>query len=168
LLVGLPGNVDKLANYANRSAIVRARRPYILTAPRLPIAHQLPRALEIAPDLTIGWLIDSLPSGRIPAPGPRPPAAIARETLDLALQPSNTPQTNGCRTLLGPTSRVLEKGETITLRGGTASLVYLPVAGTPSTPKRFAPSTFVVAAGPIHLRITPSPTTGSSPPTLCG
>src|SRR6185312_15290123 len=70
LLVGLPGNIDKLASYAdvNRSAFVRARRPYILTAPRLPLAHQLPRSVVLAPRLTLGWLIDSLPSGRIPEP----------------------------------------------------------------------------------------------------
>ncbi len=167
LLVGLPGNIDKLAHYANRSAIVRARRPYILTAPRLSIARQFPRTLEIAPDLTIGWLIDSLPSGRIPAPGPRPPAAVAREALDLALQPSNPPETLVCHALLGPTARVLEKGEAMTLRGGTASLVYLPVAGVPSTPKPLKPGTVVALAGPLHLRITPS-STGSTPATICG
>jgi hypothetical protein len=70
--------------------------------------------------------------------------------------------------LLGPTSRVLEQGDTITLQSGTASLVYLPVTGAPSTPKPFTPSTFVVQAGPLHVRITPSSTTGSTPPTLCG
>ncbi|MDQ1455596.1 MAG: hypothetical protein QOH28_1216 [Actinomycetota bacterium] len=170
LLVGLPGNIDKLAHYAdtNRSAFVQSRRPYVLTAPRLPIARQLPRTLTLGPDLTLGWLIDSLPSGRIPKPGPRPPAAIARETLDLALQPSKTPQTTRCHPLLGPTSRVLEKGETITLRSGNASIVYLPDAGVPSTPKAFAPSTLIALAGPLQLRITPTSTTGNSSATVCG
>ena len=168
LLVGLPGNIDKLADYPNRSAIVRARKPYILTAPRLPIARQLPRSLELGPELTIGWLIDSLPSGRIPSPGRRPPAAVSRETIDLALRPSNTPQTSGCHALVGPTSRVLEKGDTMTLQGGTASLVYLPVGGVPSTPKPLTPSTFVVLAGPLPVRITPSSKAAGGTPTLCG
>ena len=136
LLVGLPGNIDKLVDYPNRSAIVRARRPYILTAPRLPIARQLPPSLELGPELTIGWLIDSLPSGRIPAPGRRPPAAVSRETIDLALRPSNTPQTNGCHALVGPTSRVLEKGDTMTLRAEPRASSIFPSAACRPRPSR--------------------------------
>ncbi len=83
LVAGLPGNIDKLVHYTNRSPILQARRPYILAAPRLPIARRLPPSVTLAPFLTLGWLVDSLPSGRLPNPGPRSPAATARETLDL-------------------------------------------------------------------------------------
>jgi hypothetical protein len=170
LLVGLPGNIDKLASYAdtNRSPYVRARRPYILTAPRLPIARQLPRSLTLAPELTLGWLIDSLPSGRIPQPGPRAPVAISNQTLALALAPSNTLQTTPCQALLRPVTLALQKGRRLTLHGGNATVVYLPDQGVPSAPAPITPSTFVALAGPLRLRVTPANSNGDHPPTLCG
>lgn len=170
LLIGVPGNAGKLASYAdiNRSAFVRARRPYILTAPRLPLARRLPRSLTLAPELTLGWLIDSLPSGRIPEPAPRSPSAIADETLALALAPSSPPQTQPCETLVRPVLRAVQKGERLTLRGGTAAVTYLPNESAPSAPKQLTPSTFVALVGPLQLRFGPVDSSGNHLATLCG
>ncbi|MDQ1458717.1 MAG: hypothetical protein QOI08_201 [Actinomycetota bacterium] len=165
LLAGVPGNIDKLVHYANRSPLIQARRPYILAAPRLPIARQLPRSVSLAPFLSLGWLIDSVPSGRLPRPGPRSPAANARETLDLILGPSDSPQTQRCRTLLAPTTRVFATGDRITLRSGAVRV--LTVGAPPSAAKPLAPGTVVVLAGPLRVRITPA-ATGADRAVLCG
>jgi hypothetical protein len=169
LLIGLPGNIDKLASYAdtNRSAFVLARRTFILTAPRLPLARQLPRSVTLAPRLTLGWLIDSLPSGRLPQPPARASASIANVTLALALAPSNTPQTTNCEPLLRPVVRTLQKGERLTLRSGNATVVYVPDGSAPSTPKPITPATFVALAGPLQLRIAPANSNTSPRATLC-
>jgi hypothetical protein len=164
LVVGVPGNVDKLVHYTNRSPIVQARRPYILAAPRLPIARRLPPSVTLAPFLTLGWLVDSLPSGRLPKPGPRSAAANARETLDLTLGVSDTPQTERCRTLRAPTTRVFATGDRITLRQGSVQILAVGAPATASKP--LTPSTVVVLAGPLRVRITPGST--GSPVVLCG
>jgi hypothetical protein len=164
LLVGVPGNIDKLVHYTDRSPIIQARRPYVLAAPRLPIARRLPPSVTLAPFLTLGWLVDSLPSGRLPKPGPRSPAANARETLDLTLGASDTPQTTRCQTLRAPTTRVFARGDRITLRSGSVQLLAVgaPVAAS----KPLTPSTVVVLAGPLRLRITPG--SSANPVVLCG
>jgi hypothetical protein len=170
LLVGLPGNIDKLASYAdlNRSAFVRSRRPFILTAPRLPLARQLPRSVALAPQLSLGWLIDSLPSGRIPEPARRPPSAIADETLALALAASSPPQTRPCKTLVRPVVRTMQKGDRLTLQDANAVVTYLPNGSAPSAPKRLTPSTFVALAGPLQLRFAQADSNADHPATLCG
>ncbi len=170
LLVGVPGNIDKLASYAdiNRSAFVKARRPYILTAPRLPLARQLPRSVALAPRLTLGWLIDSLPSGRIPEPPARPPAAISNETLALALVPSNLPQTGPCETLIRPVVRTVQKDQRLTLRDANATVTYVPQGRAPSAPMPITPATFIALAGPLQLRIAPVNSNTSPRATLCG
>ena len=90
-LVALPGNIDQLANYTGRGAGTRASRSFILTAPRLAHRPQVARLqAPIDPgdltttELTIGWLIDSVPSGRVPDPGRRSPTDDADATLRLA------------------------------------------------------------------------------------
>jgi hypothetical protein len=167
LLIGLPGNIGKLASYndATRSPYLRARRSFILTAPTLPIARQLPRSLPLGISLTLGWLIDSEPSGRIPKPPARLPArTIAGETLALALAPASTPRRSPCVVLVHPIVRTLQQGELLTLRTGKALIVYVPATGPASPSEPIAPSTLVALAGPLRLRITPA----SPNPTLCG
>ena len=49
----------------------------MLSLPRLALATQVPRSLRpepnLAPDVTIGWLLDALHSGRLSRPGPARP-----------------------------------------------------------------------------------------------
>jgi hypothetical protein len=171
LLLGLPGNVHDLRTYANLSARDRAAfRREVLTAPRLPIARRLPRTLKPSPTasftgLSLGWLVDSLPSGRIPAP--RHVTAVERSTLELrlALQRAYVPTHDGCRTLRRTERRNLPTYHKLTLRSGTASITYVPLDGARSVPLLFQPGTsYIAVAGPLALEIEP----GQQPTRLCG
>jgi hypothetical protein len=159
LLVGLPGNIHLLETYRNGSAEAAYRRR-ILTAARLPLAPQLPRSMPadkgilIGPEL--GWLIDSLPSGRIPSPGPLTRDEIATETLRLALPTTHDAVTSPCRKLTSPTIRVLGKGDRLTVDTGAIKLTYLPVGGGRSQVVRLSHTSVVARAGPLRLALVPA------------
>ena len=90
-------------------------------------------------------------------------------TLKLALSVSTHARVDPCVALRGPTERVLQKGNSITLARGNATIVYLPSSSPPSRPVRFnksfmGPLTMVALAGPLRLRITPTPSNDR----LCG
>jgi hypothetical protein len=171
LLLGVPGNVEDLRTYANLSSLDRAEfRREVLAAPRLPIADRLPRTLKPAPiasfyGLTLGWLIDSLPSGRIPSPGTLTPTQQSTLELRLALQRALVPTHDRCRTLSDAERLSLPAFHKLTLRSGTASITYVPRDGAASVPLLFQPGTsYVAAAGPLPLEIEP----GRQPARLCG
>ncbi|MDQ1455897.1 MAG: hypothetical protein QOH28_1517, partial [Actinomycetota bacterium] len=89
--------------------------------------------------------------------------------LKLAVTRSTQARVGLCVALRGPTERVLQNGESITLARGTATVVYLPPAGAPSLPVAFSDPvrgsvTMVASAGPLRLRITPTPSNNR----LCG
>jgi len=170
-LLGLPGNVHDLSTYANLSARDRAEfRREVLIAPRLRLASHLPRATRPAPKasfygLTLGWLVDSLPSGRIPAAHHVTAAEQATLEARLALQRASVPTHTDCRALTGTESLVLPAFHKLTLRSGTATIVYVPAAGARSEPLPFQPQTsYIAAAGPLPLEIEP----GLMPALLCG
>jgi hypothetical protein len=173
LLLGVPGNVDDLRNYANLSSLDRAAfRREVLAAPRLPIAERLPRTPPVQPaptasfyGLNLGWLIDSLPSGRIPSPGTLTPTQESTLELRLALQRALVPTHVQCRSLVEEERLVLPAFRKLTLRSGTASITYVPVDGVPSAPLLFrAGTSYVARAGPLPLEIEP----GQPPALLCG
>ncbi len=171
LLLGLPGNIHDLHTYANLSSRDRAVfRREVLIAPRLPLASRLPRTTKPAPTasfsgLSLGWLVDSLPSGRIPSPRNVSPVERATLELDLALQHAFVPTHVNCRTLGDAERLVLPAFHKLTLRSGTASIVYTPSAGGRSAPVQFQPRTsYIAAAGPLALEIEP----GQRPARLCG
>jgi hypothetical protein len=112
-------------------------RRTILTLPRLPIARTTPRTLT--PEtvtgfrITMGWLLDGVKSGRIPAP-PAPNAGeIAVDTLRLSLlhSPSVFPTEDSCRQVhYGPGAVVtLATGEAVFFRRGANFVRILPVRG---------------------------------------
>jgi hypothetical protein len=171
MVVGVPGNVHQLAIYTDQSDHARAReRVIILEAPRLPLAHHMPRALAPARfgGLSLGWLLDSLPSGRIPSPGPLTPTEISDQTLALVVRSAKLPTTTNCHPLLQPEVRLMPAFERITLASGSATITYVPASGAPSTPRPFLTTdtskTVVATSGPLHLLITPV----VRPAELCG
>jgi hypothetical protein len=172
LVVSLPGRVDAFRSAARSFAALNGfNRSLVLSAPRLPLARQLPPDLSVSilggGGPRLGWLIDSLPSGRIP-PAPRlAPVAIASETLTLALRRTATSARASCRRLNGPTVRVLHKGSSLRLESGAAEVVYTPAPGVASIPRPLPLGTVVALAGPLRLRIIPTPRT-SGRVTLCG
>ena len=143
----------------------------VLSAPRLPIARELPRNLSVSilggggPPL--GWLLDSLPSGRIPAAPPLTPTATATETLTLALQRTLAQPLGNCVTVTRPITRVLGKGDVLGVRSHAVDVVYLPAVGVSSLPRRLPVGSFVALAGPLSLRIVPVPHSGK-PAVACG
>ncbi len=161
LLVGLPGNVHELSTFTNQSLVDRKHfRAAVLEAPRLPRAGEFPRATPPATPtrfagLTLGWLIDSLPSGRIPAPHDVSKTDIANQTLRLALRPGKDPATAGCSTFTRPGEITLHAGQHMTLKSGLASVSYLDPNGTVSAVVPFAPATLSSAIDSLKLRVEP-------------
>lgn len=171
LLVGVPGNVHQLRIYTDQSLLDRQRfRTEVLEAPRLPLARELPADLPAGPPdwtfygLTLGWLVDSLPTGRIPAPGRFTPTETANLTLRLALRPAISPRFAPCRVLRRPEEFVLGKRERITLKSGSATITYLPDGSAASDPMPFVTTNLVSVVGSLRIRITPA----SGPAEVCG
>jgi hypothetical protein len=99
-------------------------------------------------DVTLGWLLDQKAEGRLPSTGTLDPVVEADATLSLALQQSeggsgsvaigatSSPTTPGstaaptgpapksCSPLVVPTTRVLEKGESIVIAGSGLGVIY--------------------------------------------
>lgn len=171
LVAGVPGNVHQLATYTNRSVLDRQQfRTDVLEAPRLPFAGHLPRRLSPAPPasfkgLTLGWLVDSLPSGRIPSPGHVSERDIATQSLHLLLIRVSGRQTAHCQMLRKPGTVVLHEFERITLKSGLATITYLPPSGGASDPEPFVPATFVALVDSLRLQVSPI---GGAPTVVCG
>jgi len=162
MLVGVPGNIHRLSIYTEQSQHSRAQeRVIILEAPRLPFAYRIPRSLAPArfSGLSMGWLDDSLPSGRIPSPGPLTQTAIADQTFALVVRSAKLPVTTDCHPLVGPENLTLRAFSRLTLATGSATITYIPTSGAPSDPRPFLTTassrTVVLTSGPLNLRIAP-------------
>jgi hypothetical protein len=146
-------------------------RVLVLSAPHLPLARELPRDHSVSilggggPPL--GWLLDSLPSGRIPAPPPLTPEAIASETLTLTLRPTLAPPSRTCRPVTRPVVVVVPKGGVLGVRMHAVDIVYLPAGDVSSLTRRLPVGSFVARAGPLRLRVAPVPRSGG-PSVVCG
>lgn len=146
-------------------------RRVVLATPRLPLAAQLPRPLRVGGfgfgGPTLGWLIDSLPSGAIPSPEPL--TANDRATLTSRLAIRINPSGSGgppCLPLLAPTRHVMQPGTSVMVRAGSAAIVYLPRGGGRSSPKTVRSGEAAVAlAGPLPILITPR--SGAVTPVAC-
>jgi hypothetical protein len=170
LLVGVPGNVHELATYTQMS--VKDRRNFktaVLEAPRLPLARELPRATQPGipqrfSGLSLGWLVDSLPSGRIPPPRHLDAREIATLTQRLALRPGRRPPKGPCRTLDEPGDIELDRLQAVKLKSGLAGIAYVTPDGVVSEAEPFVPDTLVAAVNGLRLRIEPI---GGTPIVIC-
>jgi hypothetical protein len=169
LLVGVPGNFFELrdAGHKMEAASLPSRR-FILSVPRNPVASQLPRSLQpwgFANYLELGWLLDSVPSGRVPAPRPLTPQELASQTLSLAFRPDAHAPSARCRSVRTTVVRVLRKNDSLRLASGRADVVLLAYgAQSVPVPLRSTPSRALVDS--LRLRIVPRP--GSNTPVVCG
>jgi hypothetical protein len=145
-------------------------RQSILAAPRLPLARRLPRSIEPSPDFapgaTLGWLLDSAGSGRIPEPRNMTAIARADELLRLALQPFQG-TTTVCRPLHRPLALTLRAGQAVSVRGGPATIQFSPLQGAQSHPESIPPRGLIARGGPIPLRINPGRAPGVSAMAIC-
>jgi hypothetical protein len=170
LAIGVPGNVGHFQSYKEPRYVPQARRS-ILAAARNPLANQLPRSLMPVPffaiGVTIGWLLDSRASGRLPSAPSLTPNESANETLLLVLRSSRLRATS-CRLLRKPMMLILRKGDALTAKLGVISIINVPLAGGRSFPRRLSNSATVAAlAGPLRLLVAPVPIAGSQPAVVC-
>jgi len=160
-LVGIPANIDALRN-AQRTQEVQAQttRRVILSLPRDPIAPHVPRTLVPDPltarQVTIGWLLDGVASGRIPAPAHLVRRDRASTTFRLSFQQRRGPSPRtGCFTLRTATTVSAAKGDVIGLSGNVIRAV--PASGPPfvGPPLQFSPTGEPIAVvndpGPVRL-----------------
>jgi hypothetical protein len=171
LAIGIPGNIRSFVDQTDGLvAQTRGSRSFILSVARNPIAKDLPRTLSpyfFSPDLTIGWLLDSVPSGRLPLPGPLTRDQLANETLILALRPSFA-RPKPCRPLPHPAVRVLHKGDSLQAKSGRIDVVYQAPDSGQSAPRHLDSDALVALAGPLRLRLVPRPAPADKVVALCG
>ena len=122
LVLGIPGNIALLHRH-NHLHELDGYRQFILSIPRLPVSSRLPRSVLPDPyyddSITMGWLLDGVQSGRIPAPSPPPTQAqIGYWTLRLAWQPGRPATSGTCKSLPLPASIHVESGTRMTITAG--------------------------------------------------
>jgi hypothetical protein len=175
LLVGVPGNVARANDFAQRQRPRDdATRQLMLSIVQSPLARRVPRELRpepnLAPTLTIGWLLDGVASGRVPVRSPGP-ARARHNRLRLSLMELDHASGLPCRELDAPTQIRLAKGDRIGIFG-TVLVVLVTRPSETTAPVGFGtallnPSflhTLVAVAGPLTLRIARAP---SSVAALC-
>jgi hypothetical protein len=142
LVLGIPGNVDLIVNYETEWACCLGPKKLILALPQDPLAHTVPRQLRPIPELsnqvTVGWLLSGVRSGRIPTPDHVDPLTSAQANLRLSLFQSQRATEHGhCTALIDVVTRTLDKGEAIRFDGGLlqVSAAQDPRAGVAYNPK---------------------------------
>src|SRR5262249_54646841 len=115
--------------------------------------------------VTLGWLVDSLPSGRIPAPGRVTAMQVSTQTLNLALLRALVPTTDACHRLPHTERVVLQLFQKVTVVSGLTRITYVPHDGARSSPIIVQPGWTVVAAtGAFPVEIQPL----RQPARICG
>src|SRR5206468_10217357 len=112
LVVGIPGNVKLFADHSNGSVadLQLGYKRLILSVGQVPVSREVSRSeqidLALPKDLTVGWILNGVASGRVPDPGPIDPVDAATTSLTLALRqsPFGT-ATEPCQTLGSPVIR---------------------------------------------------------------
>ncbi len=174
LLVGIPGNVRRTVDYDERNRFTLGQPGLFLAAAHSPLARSVPRESrpfpDSAPEVTVGWLIDGVASGKIPESDPATDDRFAPIVeLRLGLQQLEGPRDpKNCRALTKPEDRQLQPGDAINFSGGplqvfdrqpgaprTYNVIYPPEAG----------DQLVVVGGPLSVTLV-SPNR-SSPTALC-
>jgi len=172
LVIGIPANVRAFTDGTDKLvAQTRGERSFILSVARNPLAKDLPRNLQpyfFSPDLTIGWLLESVPSGRVPPPGPISPNARATETLSLALRQAPFARPEPCRPLPHQVIRLLDKGDALRAASGRVEVTYLAPDGGQSVPTQLRATALIALTGPLQLRLTPLPQGSERAVVLCG
>jgi hypothetical protein len=159
LLVGIPGNIDFLVHYDTNAKFELGSPDRMLALPRVRLAREVPRRLRPAPDLapyvTIGWLLDGAAAGRIPDPGRIGPLTSATANLRLSLLQSKRPTTaTHCRVLRAPATRSLTTGQSIVFNGGR---IRVSSATNPIIQVSYGVGygrTLVAVHGPLTLRFS--------------
>jgi len=170
LLVGIPGNLRVIAAYThNQQARTAAFRQTALILPRLRVSRLVPRSSVPLVPLPIGWLLDGVASGRIPAPAPITSAERVEARLRIELR-SSTARPSGaevCRTVIGGVPVQLAFDESV--RIARFPVMVAPYAGPHNgyLPLTFEPGVALSPAlGVMLFRIYPAKP--DERPEVCG
>jgi hypothetical protein len=167
-LLGIPANMTKTTDALPKAQATREYRRLIESLPRSKIATQVPRSVRPdpnnAPAVTIGWLIDSAKSGRLPGKGPRSAKEEATDALRLSIAETfGAPTRPPCTRLDTPVERHIERGGKLVVRGSVA-LQLLQSDGSLSNWVVLGDSlhagqglhTLTATTGPLTLYVGPS------------
>jgi hypothetical protein len=174
LLLGIPGNVEYLVERKEREPYLLGDPTLMLALSRAPIADEVPRNVvpmpETAPQVTIGWLLDGVASGRIPDAGPIEPVKAREATFRLSLYQSDDRRApSSCSQLSKAVDRSLVKGQSLGIEGGQVRVVELTPEGDERHMVVYSPSrgrTLTAVAGPLTMRLVAA--APFFPVTLCG
>ena len=118
-LVGNVGDFSKERPYGGE--FLAAYRASLLAVPHTQFAEQVPRDLRpersLAPYVSIGWLLDGVTDGRIPAPDDIDPRARAATEVRVALQENPFQRPAHCEAVTPGTPVTLRPGSSLRLRG---------------------------------------------------
>jgi hypothetical protein len=135
LLIGIPGNVVTLADRMHdRGPFERRSRQLVLALASAPVAPKVPRDLQpdvLAPQMTVGWLIDGVRSGRIPPVQLNQFDAASADLLESLRGSSDAPPSGGCSPLRAATTVTLRLGQSLGLDGAGQLWIYTYHSGIP-------------------------------------
>ncbi len=123
LLIGIPGNI---AAADDRSPLVKGNEAFVLSLPQADNARQAPPDSTfglLMTGLNLGWLLNGVDQGRVPAPSNPTPLTVARARLAIAFEQVNEPASDeNCRRLDGPVRVELAVGDRIGLQEGVVAV----------------------------------------------
>jgi hypothetical protein len=185
LLVGVPGNVDTLADNARaREPFHRGRRNAVLTIPVSEAARDAPREVKVDPNfigneyVTLGWLLDGVSSGRVPRVGPLSGYDEAAAALRLSFLQTDAvgepASSERCVTVREATTHHFSRGDTIQF-AGTLRVEARPEDTPPNAAGvvRSAARVYFSYNGPLltavrdDFDVVVSPLTDASHATMC-
>jgi MFS family permease len=163
-LIAIPGNIDAIAPKGPQLFTV-GQPGLMLALPQSPFARRVPRSVvpnrSRAAEVTIGWLLDGVRSGKIPQPSSTKPNDAAIATLGLVLNQTHAaPPSTHCVDVVKPLTLRLQRGETLGFP------VSLPATSLPFSDGRTSPAltfagfdgaTIHVEAGPITVVFAKAP-----------
>jgi hypothetical protein len=171
LLIGIPSNIHAIDTYTtSQQKSTAVYRHTVLALPRQPLSRRVPRSVRPLAGITIGWLLDGVDSGRIPAPGPVGPVEAATDKLRLSLlqrPASGAGITTGCRSVTAALTIHLLPTQSIRVAQGAIRVAPAtgPFEGTyPAIFHRGAALTPVASA--LTFRVLPAE--AREPVRLCG
>jgi hypothetical protein len=173
LLVGIPGNIDDLANRDKGLGVLRLGGKDVLAMAHVPALYEV--SSDVRPwlesdDVTVGWLRSNARAGRIPRPDQLTPRAVDGASLRLFLT-AELRLTSGerCPALGRGESRNLDTDDQIVLQRGVLTIRYRNAARTIAAWQELALTAHrdglpleIVPADPQHppavcFRSTPTP-----------
>ena len=152
LVMGVPGNITKVARNAGPAARYREQRRVIESLPRVKLARSVPRTLHPTPsfaaEVTVGWLLDGVRAGRIPVA--RRPTAREHTTdvLRLSLEQLDGKGPAPCVALRAPVTRRLARGDSFGITGAVDVQALRTGRSVASQPLPFGTS--LLATAPTH------------------